>query len=229
MTIVLYDLAGRDDRRFSPNCWRTRMAIAHKGLDCEARATRFTEIAGCADGRQRTIPAIEDGGRVVGDSAAIARHLEAAYPDRPSLFGGPAGAALTGFVEAWAGTAVNPVLIRLILADIYARLDPADRAYFRESREKRFGMPLEQVQAGREERLPAFRQALEPARQVLAAAPFLGGAGPLYADYVLFGSLQWARVMSPLALLAEDDPVKSWFERCLDLHGGLGRAEPACA
>jgi hypothetical protein len=26
--------------------------------------------------------------------------------------------------------------------------------------------------------------------------------------------------------LAADDPVKAWFERCLDLHGGLGRAAP---
>jgi len=33
MTIVLHDLTGADDRRFSPNCWRTRMALAHKGLE----------------------------------------------------------------------------------------------------------------------------------------------------------------------------------------------------
>ena len=38
MAITLYDLAGAEtDRRFSPFCWRTRMALAHKGLAFEAR------------------------------------------------------------------------------------------------------------------------------------------------------------------------------------------------
>ena len=33
MAITLYDLAGADEhRRFSPYCWRTKMALAHKGL-----------------------------------------------------------------------------------------------------------------------------------------------------------------------------------------------------
>ena len=36
MTIRLYDLAGAEaERRFSPFCWRARMALAHKGLDVE--------------------------------------------------------------------------------------------------------------------------------------------------------------------------------------------------
>src|SRR5881394_4497405 len=36
MAIKLYDLAGaEDDRRFSPYCWRVKMALKHKGLDFE--------------------------------------------------------------------------------------------------------------------------------------------------------------------------------------------------
>ena len=36
MAITLYDLAGAEaDRRFSPFCWRTKMALAHKGLEVE--------------------------------------------------------------------------------------------------------------------------------------------------------------------------------------------------
>jgi len=34
-------------------------------------------------------------------------------------------------------------------------------------------------------------------------------------------------VISAVPLLAEDDPVAQWFERSLDLHGGIGRAMPA--
>ena len=36
LAVTLYDLAGAEaDRRFSPFCWRTKMALAHKGLDVE--------------------------------------------------------------------------------------------------------------------------------------------------------------------------------------------------
>jgi len=34
MAITLYDLAGAEaERRFSPFCWRTKMALAHKDLE----------------------------------------------------------------------------------------------------------------------------------------------------------------------------------------------------
>jgi Glutathione S-transferase, N-terminal domain len=38
MAIKLYDLAAaEDDRRFSPYCWRAKMALKHKGLEFEIR------------------------------------------------------------------------------------------------------------------------------------------------------------------------------------------------
>lgn len=229
MAIVLYDLAGQDDRRFSPHCWRTRMALAHKGLDCEARPTRFGEIANIGQGQCRTVPAIEDDGRLIVDSWEIASYLEETYPDRPSLFGGPGGQTLTLFVQSWCASVLHAGLVPLIVLDIHEQLAPEDKDYFRSTREKRFGRPLEEVQAGRESRLEDFRKSLEPVRLRLRERPFLGGDGPLYADYLVFGALQWARIASPLKLLADEDPVTSWFERCLDLYGGLGRSAPARA
>ncbi len=227
MAIVLYDLVGQDDRRFSPHCWRTRMALAHKGLDYEARPTRFIDIPKIEDGRVRTVPAIRDGERLIVDSWAIARDLEERYPDRPSLFGGPGGQAVTRFVQSWCAAVLHTGLIGLIIADIWQHLTPADRDYFRSSREKRFGRPLEEVQAGRELRLEEFRKSLQPLRLTLQDAPWLGGDQPRYADYLVFGGLQWARCISSFEVLAADDPIGSWFERCLDLYDGLGRQAPA--
>ena len=43
MARTLYELVGKDDRRFSPNCWRTRYALAHKGLKAEYVPCAFTE------------------------------------------------------------------------------------------------------------------------------------------------------------------------------------------
>ena len=44
MPITMHDLAGIvADRRFSPFCWRARMALAHKGLAVETVPWRFIE------------------------------------------------------------------------------------------------------------------------------------------------------------------------------------------
>jgi len=230
MTILLYDLcAGDAERRFSPHCWKARMALAHKGLDFETRATPFTKIAEIGGGFSPTVPVIDDGGKLVRDSFEIALYLEATYPDRPSLFGGEGGKAMARFVESWALAAVHPPMMGLIVKDIHERLGDDDQVYFRESREKRLGRTLEEAQIGREERVVPWQAGLQPLRAMLAKQPFIGGERPLFADYIVFGPLQWARVISPFPLLAADDPVAGWFERCLDLHGGVGRAMPAAA
>lgn len=229
MAIVMYDLVGADDRRFSPYCWRARLALAHKGLDCEIRPTRFTEIGGIADGRQRRVPVIEDGAETVADSWRIAEYLEARYPERPSLFGDAGGKQLARFVRHWVDATVLPAIITLVVKDIYDRVTPEDREYFRSSRERRFGKTLEEAQQGREQRLERLRRSLQPLRLVLGEQDFIAGAAPLHADHIVFGALQWPRVSSPFRLLVEDDPIAAWFERCLDLYGGIGRAMPAAA
>src|SRR5438132_702894 len=118
MAITLYDLAGaEDDRRFSPYCWRIRMALKHKGLEFETVPWRFTE------------------------KEAIAPH----------------------------------------------------------------------------------GSSTEPLRPVLAQNRCLAGHGPGFADYILFGTFQWARVVSPIRLLELDDPLYAWRERMLDLFGGYAR------
>jgi glutathione S-transferase len=222
MTVELYDLVGSDDRRFSSNCWRSRFALAHKGLAVRTRPVRFVDIAGIGGGH-RTVPVLRDGDLLIGDSARIARHLEATYPT-PSLFGAGAGRAYAAHLETWLPTVLSPALLRVIVLDLHARLDPADRAYFRESRERRFGMTLEAYAAGpREERVDAVRGLLAPVRAALGEGAFLGGAGPLYPDYLVAAALMWPRAMSPGPLLAADDPILVWFARMLALFDGLGR------
>ena len=228
MGIVLYDLAGAEaDRRFSPYCWRARMALAHKGLEAETVPWRFTEKDKLPRPNAGRVPVMVDGDRVVHDSAAIADYLEDRYPDRPSLFGGEAGRALSRFIGNWADGVLNPSIMPLVLLDIYRRLRPVDQEYFRRSREERFGTTLENFAAGREARLQGFRDGLAPLRRTLEAQDFLGGAGPLYADYVVFGGFQWARAISEFELLAADDPVARWRGRMLGLFGGLARRAPA--
>jgi len=223
MPITLYDLAGADpDLRFSPYCWRTRFALAHKGLAVEAVPWRFTEKDKIASSGQGRVPVIVDGGSTVADSWAIAEYLERTYPDRPSLFGGDAGRAHARFINAWADTILLPGIARLIVRDIVEVLDPRDSEYFRRSREERFGMPLEQVVADRNERVEAWRATLSPLRTVLQHQPWLGGGAPDYADFIVLGTLQWPRCVSRFALLTPDDAIAAWLRRGLALFDGLG-------
>jgi glutathione S-transferase len=224
MTIVLYDLVGQDPKRpFSPHCWKAAMALAHKGLDWRSHPVRFTEVPFLEDGASKTVPLIRDGETLVADSFAIARYLDAAYPDAPSLFIGEAGEAHARFIERWSQTMLHPALSHIAILDIVKALDPEDAAYFRASREKRFGRSLEDVAADAEAKTAELRRNLEPLRSMLAYQPFIGGEGPLFADYIVLGAFQWVRAVSGQVPLDDADPLHAWLDRCLDLHGGLAR------
>ncbi len=227
MILKLYDLAGAEsERRFSPYCWRVRMAIAHKGLDVETIPWRFGDKDVLTPSGQGKVPVLVHGDKWIHESWDIAEYLEDTFPDRPSLFGGPMGKSLSR-LYANMGDVMAAQIVRMVLMDIYDRLDENDKPYFRESREQRFGMPLEKVVEGREQRLEAFRESLLPLRMTLRKQRFFGGDSPLYADYALFGQFQWARCISPFALLADDDPVKEWRDRLLGAFGGIAKAAPA--
>lgn len=227
MTRQLFELVGTDaDRPFSPFCWRTRMALAHKGLETASVPWRFTEREAIAPHGSEKVPVLIDGDRTVSDSWAIACHLEDAYPDRPSLFGGDGGRAMGRMLNWWGDTVVIGGLFPMIVADIWAHLRPQDQAYFRQSREARFGKTLEEVSADREQRVTGFRKSLDPMRLTLKTQPFLGGEAPNYADYIMFGGFQWARAISAFPLLAKEDAIYVWREKLLDAFGGLARRSP---
>lgn len=73
----------------SPYSRRTRLALAHKGLECELRDARENP-AWLEEARRlvatRTIPVLVDRGRPLGDSLAVTRWLDAAYADRPRIW-----------------------------------------------------------------------------------------------------------------------------------------------
>jgi glutathione S-transferase len=216
----LYDLAGADPAlRFSPYCWRTKLALAHKGIGVETIPWRFTEKAEIAFSASKTVPVLVDGEKVVADSQAIAEYLEAAYPDAPSLFGGPRAQALTQFIRRWTDGILHVALVNILVPDIFELLHPKDQPYFRESREARLGIGLEALAAARSTHLPAFQAALAPVEFTLRGQDFLGGETPLYADHIVFGALQWGSKTSSTPLLEENAVVAQWMERLLGYYG----------
>lgn len=223
----MYDLAGADSSvRFSPYCWRTKMALAHKGLSVETIPWRFTEKDSIAFSGQERVPVLLDGEEVVTDSWNIALYLDRTYSDQPALFASDEGRAAGFFIKRWAELQLHPALVRLIVADIVQILDAEDGAYFRQTREAAFGMSLEDYCRSREESVAALDSCLAPLRSSLKVTGFLGGETPNYADYIVFGAFQWARCSSRGVLLQPDDPLALWFEKLSDLFDGLGAKAP---
>jgi glutathione S-transferase len=226
----LFELCGTETERvFSPFCWRTRMALAHKDIKAETIPWRFSEKDAIAPHQSDKVPVFIDGETSVADSWAIANYLEDTYPDRPSLFGGEGGRAMGRMLNWWGDTVVLGGIFPMIAADIHALLRPADQAYFRKTREARLGKTLEQAAANRDEAVEAFRQSLNPMRLTLKTQAYLGGASPNYADYIAFGPFQWARATSPFKLLKVDDQIYAWREKLLDAFGSMARNSPGYA
>ena len=217
MALILYELGGRDDRRYSLYSWRARMALAHKGLTPEYKPVHVSDKAAIAFSKQDKVPILIDGETVVQDSFRIALHLEA-HHDGPSLFGGEIGQALARFFNSWVDRTLMPRLVPLVALDVQGILDAEDARHLRGVMEKAFGRTLEELAANRDKDVIGFRRLLDPARASLRSQPFISGAQPAYPDYILFSLLQWARIVSGFALLESDDALAAWRERMLDLH-----------
>ncbi|MFS4583468.1 glutathione S-transferase family protein [Phaeobacter sp. C3_T13_0] len=224
MVRKLYSLCGADGKRhYSPHVWKIIMALEHKELEYELIPVTFGEISKIEDGSYSSVPVLRDGGVVLGESFDIARYLDETYVDTPNIFDGKGGIALARFVESYCKTVLHPSLATIAVMDMHNLMSSDDQAYFRAARERRFGMSLEAMAEGADAERAVLPEKLAPVRELLATQDWLSGVTPAYADYTLFGTLQWCNVCKPNNLFQKDDIVSNWFDRCLDLYDGIGR------
>ncbi len=223
MRLKMYDLAGADERyRFSPYCWRVRLACAHKGLPLDTVPWRFSEKALLPSPNEGTVPVLVDGDTVLGDSWKIACYLDERYPEHP-LFEGPQAKSQALLIKYSTERTLHPFITRMVVRDVWMALHEKDKPYFRQSREKRLGKTLEDFVADREDARAQFRQAIEPLRATVAEQTFISGATPGFSDYIVFGTFMWARCVSNFEVLEVGDPVWVWRNRLLELYDGLAR------
>src|SRR6185436_4597880 len=108
--IVLYELGGKNERRYSLFSWRTRMALRHNGLAFDSVPVCMSDKPAIAFSGGKTVPVMKDGDTVVRDSWKIAEHLENRYPDAPSLFGGQIGHGVTQAFNTWTDRVLVPAM-----------------------------------------------------------------------------------------------------------------------
>lgn len=222
----LYELCGSSPELvFSPYCWRVRLALAHKELDFVSRPVRFTDKEALAFSGQKLVPVLRDDATTVHDSLAIFRYLDERYPE-PSLLGGALGESRLRLLDQFIAQDLRPALVRLLVPRVLACIDPVDRDYFRQSREKSLGMSLEAF-ADRDAGQAQLARALQPLDAMLKGQPWLDGAAPAGADYLIGGFLFWAWTLGEQPW-PEDSPTGDWFRRllafCEERQGPVQRA-----
>ena len=222
MAITLYDLVDKDGKRYSPYGWRTRMALAHKGLHTATELCWHSDRKLSFSG-QSLVPVLVDGTRVVNDSWNIACYLDEAYPDRPILMEGPQGRSFARFLNVWIDTIIGRPLVRSLYLDIWKSLHPeADRDEFRKRREERNRGTLEALFAGRAKDFEELNRAIAPLNDLLRSQPFVAGAAPAYVDYIVFGTLQMPRRLNDFdPLSAQQDAILRWRDAMRGLFNGL--------
>jgi len=221
--IQLWELRGKGERRYSLFSWRTRMALRHKGLAFDSTPVAMSDKVAIAFSAGKTVPIIKDGETVVRDSWRIAEYLEDQYPERPTLFGGAIGRGVTQTFNTWVDRAIVPAMMPVIVADVHERVDPADEQYFRRQFEGFLKCTLEEARERSPQAHERLKRVLEPLEAALKRQPFVCGAAPAYADYILFSVAQWARVMSPRVIFDTSEALFGWRERILDLYDAFAR------
>lgn len=210
----------------SPFVWRTKYALAHKGLPYETERVGFVDIPKTCEGRHKTVPVlIEEDGTEVCDSWGIAAYLDDTYPDTPALFSGTAYERAQE-IDALIGQHAFPAFFPLYIGDVLNGLDAENAAYFRASREARFGATIEQLSGNRDAVLTDARAAIEPLRAEVTKADWLHGDAPGYGDYIVLAFFAWIKAAATTPPLAAGDPLLAYIDRGFALHGGIASHLP---
>lgn len=218
----LYDLAFADpDVRFSPFCWIAKFGLLHKGIPFETVPLRFTEKENYPDQDHGKLPILADGETIVCDSANILTYLDDKFPAKP-LTATPGEQSAAIFANAFVGAHIFPALAPMLMWRVCTGAHADDQAYFRETREKRFGITLEELS-----KTPGLKEKAEAAMSLLAAPlsekPFLGGDAPNLSDYYVMSPLMWQRCITSEKLYETPAAVTDWQDRMLDAFDGYGR------
>jgi len=224
-TIKLYDLVLASGVTLSPFVWRTKLAIRHKGFSIDDVETSYMGIRRMLDGTYTRLPVIEDDGLVIKDSWDIAEYLDRTYPDRPLLYRSQAEKNFGKFIDGWMWRTIVHPWFTCFTLDQVKLVHEEDVAYVLNAHQNHIfkGKPLEEVVAGKEQRLEEARPLLDPLRAILKDSKWLAGDEPNQIDYLVLSLFLWCASLASAPPLAKDDPLWNWLNRGFDLFDGIGR------
>lgn len=227
MSITLYDLAAADTNvRFGPHCWKSRLALSHKQLKHETVPVAFTEKNKIAISGQGLLPVLTDGDTVVSDSWDIALYLESHYSQGPLLFENEDAKFHAMSVNEWCNNVLSVHIRPLVIMPIFRIIREEDKSYFRQSREERLGVSLEEYDDKAQKSIAELNKALDTLREVLDDQSYLTGQSPSYADICVLGTFLWVACSNEINLIDmgftdKEDAFYQWYQRMLNHYSDV--------
>jgi hypothetical protein len=133
----------------------------------------------------------------------ISRFLDHEFPETPRVIPENTAPLHSSFIRTIRDLMANPIR-PLLLSSIVNKLDERGAKYFRETREKAFGMKLEEISPPgpkRDALLKAAEKHFTSFAEILNAngsgrdSWVMGEVGPTFADFAIGGILKWVRDM----------------------------------
>jgi glutathione S-transferase len=201
---------------FSPFAAKVRKCLELKGLPHELVEVPYLDRRALValTGGTIQVPVLEDGERVMDESARITAYLDDRYP--PSLRADP----LATVLEQWADNVLEDVAFRLASPAFHARfaelqggrVDAA--AMFRLVKERKFGPGcLDAWRAAEASLSGRVAQLLEPLGRAVGARPFLLGDRASLADAAVYGQLYMLEVAQAGIVARLAPALAGWYRR----------------
>ncbi|TFK52681.1 hypothetical protein OE88DRAFT_1627746 [Heliocybe sulcata] len=210
--ITFYDIPSVNGTGWSPNTWKTRLALNFKGVPYKTVWVEYPDIEALSkeigaaptgvkgDGSPSyTLPTIYDPKtkKAISDSQEIAEYLDATYPSTPLLFPKGTLALQIAFQEAFT-TAALLNLFAPLLQESVTVLNEKSAVYFRQTRETTYGKKLEEFSpygAVRDEHWAKTKTGFSTVAGWIkkSGGTFVMGDTPSYADLSTAAWLLWVR------------------------------------
>ena len=210
--ITLYELAGKNDLRFSPPCWNVKLCLLYKNIDFETVAVGFSEKNKILFSNQQLVPVLKNQDGHISDSWNIINWLDENY-ENPKLFVNEASKNFSHFLYLWTSRQILPILFKIIAHEIPNILEGDDLNHYIITREERIKGPITKFVPVIADAIKKFRSLINPMRSLIKKNGFISGSNPGIEDFIFFGNFKWVYTCSSCNLLDKEDEVFQWYKK----------------
>ena len=210
--ITLYELAGKNDLRFSPPCWNVKLCLLYKNIDFETVAVGFSEKNKILFSNQQLVPVLKHQNGHISDSWNIINWLDENY-ENPKLFVNEASKNFSHFLYLWTSRQILPILFKIIAHEIPNILEGDDLDHYIVTREERIKGPITKFVPVISDSIKKFRSLINPMRSLIKKNGFISGSNPGIEDFIFFGNFKWVYTCSSCNLLDKEDEVFQWYKK----------------
>ena len=210
--ITLYELAGKNDLRFSPPCWNVKLCLLYKNIDFETVAVGFSEKNKILFSNQQLVPVLKHQDGHISDSWNIINWLDENY-ENPKLFVNEASKNFSHFLYLWTSRQILPILFKIIAHEIPNILEGDDLDHYIVTREERIKGPITKFVPVISDSIKKFRNLINPMRSLIKKNGFISGSNPGIEDFIFFGNFKWVYTCSSCNLLDKEDEIFQWYKK----------------